>query len=184
MRKPPRPALTLRPEARRLKSEPHGLASESSFTSSCHTYLAMASTSTSSSAENIARRAKTAFQEAQKRLPGGKEADAARARALEKIRAALEEAKDEIKQANEKDMEVRARITDYMLPKSSADRVCSTPPTGRKRPCPTRQAIHLPRLPSRPLLQARQVGFHAPGRQRSSRSPYATRRLHLCQAPG
>ncbi|PWN30529.1 putative PRO2-gamma-glutamyl phosphate reductase [Jaminaea rosea] len=65
----------------------------------------MASTSTSSSAENIARRAKTAFQEAQKRLPGGKEADAARARALEKIRAALEEAKDEIKQANEKDME-------------------------------------------------------------------------------
>lgn len=67
--------------------------------------MAQPSTSTSSSAENIARRAKTAFQEAQKRLPGGKEADAARGRALEKIRSALEEAKDEIEQANKKDME-------------------------------------------------------------------------------
>ena len=62
--------------------------------------------SSSSPAEKIAQRAKVAFEQAQKRLPGGKEADAARARALDKIRIALEQAKDEIRQANAKDMEV------------------------------------------------------------------------------
>lgn len=64
------------------------------------------STSSPSPAERIAQRAKVAFEQAQKRLPGGKEADAARARALDKIRVALEQAKDEIRQANAKDMEV------------------------------------------------------------------------------
>lgn len=57
-----------------------------------------------SGAEDIARRAKAAFEEAQKRLPGGKEADAARARALEKVRSALDAARDEIREANAKDM--------------------------------------------------------------------------------
>lgn len=66
----------------------------------------MASSSSSSGAETIARRAKIAFEEAQKRLPGGKEADAARARALGQIRSALEQAKEEIREANAKDMEV------------------------------------------------------------------------------
>lgn len=64
------------------------------------------STSSPSPAERIAQRAKVAFEQAQKRLPGGTEADAARARALDKIRVALEQAKDEIRQANAKDMEV------------------------------------------------------------------------------
>lgn len=67
------------------------------------------SSSSSSGAEAIARRAKIAFEEAQKRLPGGTEADAARARALAQIRVALEQAKEEIREANAKDMEVSER---------------------------------------------------------------------------
>lgn len=65
-----------------------------------------ASSSSVSPAEDVARRAKIAFEEAQKRLPGGKEADAARARALNKIRTSLEAAKDEVRTANAQDMEV------------------------------------------------------------------------------
>lgn len=68
-----------------------------------------------SRAEDIARRAKTAFEEAQKRLPGGKEADAARARALEKIKEALDAAKKEIEAANVKDMEVRRECGSFWL---------------------------------------------------------------------
>ncbi|CAO1618774.1 unnamed protein product [Parajaminaea phylloscopi] len=70
----------------------------------------MASQQASSSAnplgaEGIARRAKIAFEQAQKSLPGGKASDAVRAAALAKIRSALEEAKDEIQSANAEDME-------------------------------------------------------------------------------
>ncbi|CAO1629299.1 unnamed protein product [Sympodiomycopsis kandeliae] len=62
------------------------------------------------SVEDVARRAKIAFEEAQKRLPSGSEADAARGRALGKIRDALEEHKEEIRAANAKDMEAASKL--------------------------------------------------------------------------
>jgi gamma-glutamyl phosphate reductase len=79
----------------------------------------MASSSSSSGAEAIARRAKVAFEEAQKRLPGGREADAARARALGQIRSALEQAKEEIREANAKDMEVSESWLDTHIRRDS-----------------------------------------------------------------
>lgn len=65
----------------------------------------MSARSSSSAAETIARAAKEAFDESQTRL-SGPHADEIRNAALESIRKALEEAKEEIRAANEKDMEV------------------------------------------------------------------------------
>ncbi|EPQ29877.1 uncharacterized protein PFL1_02550 [Pseudozyma flocculosa PF-1] len=55
-------------------------------------------------AEQIARRAKHAFEEAQQRLTQGAAADQARSAALEQIRAHLQDARDEIEAANKEDM--------------------------------------------------------------------------------
>lgn len=62
------------------------------------------------SAQVIARRAKIAFEQAQKSLPGGKESDAIRATALSKIRAALEKTKEEIQRSNEEDMKASSIV--------------------------------------------------------------------------
>lgn len=59
-----------------------------------------------SAAADIARRAKVAFDTAQASLPGGSEADEARNDALRRIRAKLQEAEAQVREANKKDMDV------------------------------------------------------------------------------